>query len=260
MDLDEEDIKEPENSKDENTAQAVIQIADTIWHTVLLNISHTITRRMLSQTLLQTISISIGSSREGNSMITMASCKEEKARASPGGDGVETLKSGMSDKDNLQQAEATNVFFMPMPLLATYGSLIFEGPNVTEFLECYEDLCTDYWVSEEDKLVHLPWYYIRSIADTVKSLREWKAQDYLALKKALLAKYKNEDSQHLLYLVSSLEKYKNISRMESDDILDYCHTFDRITQYCIEKEVLMKYTASIWFIHGLPPVVASSLI
>ncbi len=105
----------------------------------------------------------------------MESHKGEKAGASPGGDGVETLKLGMSDKDNLQQAGATNIFFMPMPPLATHGSLIFKGPNVTEFLEHYKDLCTDYQVSEEDKLVHLPRYCIRSIADTVKFLREWKA-------------------------------------------------------------------------------------
>ncbi len=43
MDLDEEDIKEPENSKDKNTAQAAIEMAKMIRHTVLLNISHAIT-------------------------------------------------------------------------------------------------------------------------------------------------------------------------------------------------------------------------
>ncbi len=115
---------------------------------------------------------------------------------------------------------------MLMPPPTTHGSLIFEGSNITEFLECYEDLCTDYRVSEGDKLTRLPRYCIRSIADTVKSLKEWKAQDYSTLKKALLAEYKNEDARQLLYSVSSLEKYKNTPCMENDDILEYCCTFD----------------------------------
>jgi hypothetical protein len=48
------------------------------------------------------------------------------------------------------------------------------------------------------------------------------------LKKALLAKYKSNDTHQLLYSVPFLEKYKNIPRTEKDDILDYCWKFNRI--------------------------------
>jgi len=41
---------------------------------------------------------------------------------------------------------------VPMPLLGTLGSPMFEGANVTEFLERYEDLCSDYRVSDKDRL------------------------------------------------------------------------------------------------------------
>jgi len=76
-----------------------------------------------------------------------------------------------------------------MPLLGTLGSPVFEGANVTKFLERYKDLCSDYKVSDKDKLAQLPWYYIQPVAKTIWSLKEWKTKDYAALKKALLSEY-----------------------------------------------------------------------
>jgi hypothetical protein len=50
--------------------------------------------------------------------------------------------------------------YMPMPPLGTLGSPMFEGANVTEFLERYKDLCSDYQVLDDDKLTRLPRYCI----------------------------------------------------------------------------------------------------
>ena len=105
---------------------------------------------------------------------------------------------------------------------------MFEGANVTEFLERYEDLCSDYHVSTSDRLARLPRYCIQPIAKTIKSLKEWVDKDYATLKKVLLAKYKNDDTHQLLYLVPFLESYKNISYTNKDDILDYYRKFNRI--------------------------------
>ena len=134
---------------------------------------------------------------------------------------------------------------MPMPPPGTPGSPMFEDANVTEFLERYEDLCSDYHVSDKDKLARLPRYAIQPIRETIKSLKEWKEQDYAALRKALLAEYKENDIRQLLYSVPFLESYKSITRTEKDDILDYCRKFDRIAQHCIDKKVLTEYTAGI---------------
>jgi hypothetical protein len=164
-------------------------------------------------------------------------------------------------QENLHpQAAMSTMFYMPMPPPGTLGSPMFEGANCTEFLERYEDLCADYRVSEEDKLTRLPRYCIQPIAETIKSLKEWKSRDFAALKKALLAEYRNDDTRQLLYSVPFLESYKNIARTEKDDIMDYCRKFDRIAQHCMEKKVLTEYTAGIWFIHGLPVPTASRLI
>jgi len=74
----------------------------------------------------------------------------------------------------LQQATMSTMFYMPMPPPSTPGSPMFEGANVTEFLERYEDLCSDYCVTDEDRLTRLPRYCIQPIAETIKSLKEWK--------------------------------------------------------------------------------------
>jgi hypothetical protein len=118
--------------------------------------------------------------------------------------------------------------YMLMLLLGTLGSLMFKGANVTEFLERYEDLCLDYQVLDDNKLTRLLRYCIQPIAETIKLLKEWKSCDYTILKKALCTKYRNDNTQQLLYLVLFLENYKNIACTEKDDILDYCCKFDQI--------------------------------
>ena len=166
-----------------------------------------------------------------------------------------------SSADGLEPLpQMTTMLYMPMPPPGTPGSPMFKGANVTEFLERYEDLCSDYHVSASDRFARLPRYCIQPIAETIKSLKEWKDKDYAALKKVLLAEYKNDDTHQLLYSVPFLESYKNIPRTEKDDILDYCRKFNRIAQHCIDKGVLTKYTAGVWFIHGLPPTTSSKLI
>jgi len=128
----------------------------------------------------------------------------------------------------LQQATMSTMFYMLMPPPGTPRSPMFKGANVTEFLKRYEDLCSDYRVTDKDRLIRLPRYYIQPIAETIKSLKEWKNRDYTALKKVLLAEYRNDDTHQLLYSVPFLKKYKNIVRTEKDDVLDYCRKFDRI--------------------------------
>jgi hypothetical protein len=86
------------------------------------------------------------------------------------------------------------MLYMPMPPPGTPGSPMFEGANVTEFLERYKDLYSNYRVSTSDRLARLPRYYIQPIAKTIKSLKEWVDKDYTTLKKVLLAKYKNDNT------------------------------------------------------------------
>ena len=64
------------------------------------------------------------------------------------------------------------MFYMLMPPLGTLGSPMFKDANVTEFLERYKDLCSDYKVSNKDKLAQLPRYCIQLVVKTIRSLKE----------------------------------------------------------------------------------------
>ena len=72
----------------------------------------------------------------------------------------------------LQQATMSTMFYMLMPPPSTLRSPMFEGANVTEFLKRYKDFCSDYCVTDEDRLIRLPCYCIQLIAETIKSLKE----------------------------------------------------------------------------------------
>jgi hypothetical protein len=81
-----------------------------------------------------------------------------------------------------------------MPLPGVAGIPLFEGANATEFLDRFEDLCKEYSVSDEDKLLKLPRYCSRDVRDTIISLKEWEAKDYANLRKGILKAYKIHDS------------------------------------------------------------------
>jgi len=72
----------------------------------------------------------------------------------------------------LQQATMSTMFYMLMPPPSTPRSLMFKGANVTKFLKCYKDFYLDYYVTDKDRLIRLPCYYIQLIAETIKSLKE----------------------------------------------------------------------------------------
>ena len=48
----------------------------------------------------------------------------------------------------------TMMFYMLMPPPGTLGSPIFEGANITKFLERYKDLYSDYYMLASDGFYH----------------------------------------------------------------------------------------------------------
>ena len=49
-------------------------------------------------------------------------------------------------------------YVTPMPYPGAPGSLFFEGANISEFLERFENMCDDYRMSTSEKIRRLPWY------------------------------------------------------------------------------------------------------
>jgi hypothetical protein len=109
---------------------------------------------------------------------------------------------------------------MPLPGVARIP--LFEGANATDFLDRFEDLCKEYGVLEEDKLLKLPRYYSQDVRETIISLKEWETKNYTSLRQGILKAYKAYDSYQQTYSLQFLEKYKSTTRSKNDDILRYC--------------------------------------
>ena len=131
------------------------------------------------------------------------------------------------------------------------GIPLFEEANATKFLDCYNDLCKEYLVLEENKLVKLLQYYSRNIGNAIKSLKAQEDKDYLALWKTILKEYKDYNSYQQTYSLQFLEKYKSIIYTKKDNILQYYHHFNMIAKVLIQQNVLSIYTTRVWFLHRL---------
>jgi hypothetical protein len=148
-----------------------------------------------------------------------------------------------------------------MPLPGAPGALpLFDGINITEFLMQYKSLCKDYCLPETEKVKRFLWYCTCTIAETVKFFEEWEGQDFDVLKKALLEEYRDKDTFQQEHSVSFLERYKSIPRTEQDDILNFCCKFKKITEHCIKRGTLSKYTAGVWLLHRLLSLVTEKAI
>ena len=49
-------------------------------------------------------------------------------------------------------------YIIIMPYPGTPGTPFFEGSNVTDFLDRYEQMCTDFRVEAKEKIKRLLWY------------------------------------------------------------------------------------------------------
>jgi hypothetical protein len=84
---------------------------------------------------------------------------------------------------------------MPLPLPGSAGAPTFDGNDVTEFLDRFEEMCIDYGVSCADMLSKLPRYCSHAIEITLRSLPEWIDREWDSLKKAMLTEYKDYDTR-----------------------------------------------------------------
>jgi len=62
-------------------------------------------------------------------------------------------------------------------LLGVLGAPYFEGANITEFLERFEDLCVDHRIKEADRTKRLPRYYETAISQFIKSMPKYNERD-----------------------------------------------------------------------------------
>ena len=146
-----------------------------------------------------------------------------------------------------------------MPYPGAPETPFFEGSNVTDFLDRYSQMCTDYRVDEQEKIKRLSWYCEIFTGKYVETLISSSGTFWAALRKVLREEYKDQDLNQQMNSRRFLETYKDKSRADTSDVLQYCRQFSAISQNLVAKGKLDSFTQSRWFLQGLPSTIQTEM-
>ncbi len=96
------------------------------------------------------------------STVNLSSVGTIEKSSKQGVKGKVTQVESISSKDSLKDLSSASIpmysrAVMPYPGLP--GALFFEESNITDFLESYSRMCTDYQMDKQEKIKRLSWYY-----------------------------------------------------------------------------------------------------
>ena len=141
-------------------------------------------------------------------------------------------------------------FPIVMPYPGAPAAPFFDGQNITHFLDLYDQLCSDYRLSESEKIYRLPWYCEFFIGRYIRILI--KDADWTAAREILRREYKDNDLDQLMNSREFLEALKKKPCSEDDDLIQYCYMFASISKDLVSRKRLDLYTQCQWFLQGLP--------
>src|SRR5438045_5450734 len=113
---------------------------------------------------------------------------------------------------------------------------------------------------DEQKVMKLLKYCEWEVCKEIKMLKEWEMKDYCALVKVVLNEYKEYDSYQQKFSIQFLKAFKSKLHNDEDNLLHYCQTYHTMAKELIAKNMLLKYIAGVWFLHGLPPTIAATVM
>ena len=151
-------------------------------------------------------------------------------------------------------------YITPMPYPGAPDSPFFEGGNVSEFLDRFENMCDDYRMCTSEKIRRLPWYCEMFTARHVRSVISFSELDWGKICTNLKKEYKDRDITQQISSRAYLEAFKDKPRNENTEVLQFCRDYSEISKELLGKENLDKYTKLRWFLQGLPSSIQSKLI
>ncbi|KAF2206109.1 hypothetical protein CERZMDRAFT_104117, partial [Cercospora zeae-maydis SCOH1-5] len=140
---------------------------------------------------------------------------------------------------------------MPLPGSKEIG--YFEGSDVTEFVERFEDLYRTYGGDQGDeaaKVEKLVSYVYRHQRPVVKKLEGYESRDYRLFKSNLLKEYREFDSQRILGDRSYLSQLSLQKLDEPEEISEYIRNFE-ISSAMIPPEDLDNFSRTQMFLKPL---------
>src|SRR6266536_3586413 len=138
-----------------------------------------------------------------------------------------------------------------MPLPGTPGILYFEGANISDFIERFEDICDDYQVRDKNKIKRVPRYYTQVISQFVKGIKKYQDEDWGKLKKELKKEYRADNITQQMNTRQFLETLINKPR-GIKEAANYCRQYATISRKLKTAGKLDEYTQYQLFVRGLP--------
>ena len=188
-------------------------------------------------------------------IVTPSSVDKMESSSKQGGKGKVTPTESVSSKDSSKDPSSASIPMYSravMPYPGSPGAPFFEGTNITDFLDSYSRMCTDYQVDEQEKIKRLSWYCELFTGKYIETLISSSGTSLATLRKALREEYKDQDLNQQMNSRRFLEVYKSKSRSDTADVLQYCRQFSAISRNLVAKGKLDTFTQSRWFIQGLP--------
>ena len=151
-------------------------------------------------------------------------------------------------------------YVTPIPYPGAPGSPFFEGANISEFLERFENICDYYQMSTSEKICRLHWYFGMFTAQHVRSVIGFLGLDWIKIYASLKKKYKDRDIAQQISSRDYLEAFKDKPRIENAEVLHVCRDYSEISKELLSKRKQNKYTQLRWFLQALLSSIQSKLI
>src|SRR6266511_6280640 len=101
-----------------------------------------------------------------------------------------------------------------MPFSYTPGASLFTRTNVTDFFKRFEDMATDYELSDDRKVRRVQKYYEFGIIQRIQDLDSYEEKDWKGLIKKIKIIYKNRDIDEQRYTRAYLTTLTHKARGE----------------------------------------------
>jgi len=143
-----------------------------------------------------------------------------------------------------------------MPRPGQPGSMLFDGTNITDFLEDWNIECEDYGLTDDQKCVRFPKYCTATIKDLVKLLPGYTATNWTTLQMNVKEMYWQHDK-----LKNTQEALiKLVKEAPSMDLNAYIVKFTAITDSLIAKHALSDLDRVGRLLDGLQPELRSRVL
>src|SRR6266511_5780389 len=122
-----------------------------------------------------------------------------------------------------------------MPFSYTPGASLFTRTNVTDFFKRFEDMATDYELSDDRKVRRVQKYCEFGIVQRIQDLDSYEEKDWKGLMKEMKAIYKDGDIDQQRYTRAYLTILAYKARGEKEVDL-YSRQFRSIAKKLIKKK------------------------